>query len=95
LQKSIKAIVAKYNKLKNKKKAERRQLAEADIEELVKLIKKSLLDWKSTRQVDPKTGKRTATAQQATATQTLAEIDLVAAGRNAHAVVHAKRRQGK
>jgi hypothetical protein len=95
LQESIKAIVKKYNKLKKKTKAERKQLAEADIEELTKLIKQSLLDWKSTRQVDPKTGKRKAEAQQAAATQTLAEIDLVAAGRNAHAKVHAMRKSKK
>lgn len=95
LQKSIKAITAKYNKLKKKTKAERKKLAEADIAELIKLIKQSLLDLKSSRVVDPKTGKRTAAGQQATEPQTLAEIDLVAAGRNAHAKVHAQRRKAK
>jgi hypothetical protein len=92
MDRSIKSIKTKYNAMKGKTKAERKALAEADINELAALVKQSLLDWKSTRERD-ETGKRTKTGAQAVALdERLAEVDMVAASRNAHIEIHRRRK---
>ncbi len=89
---SIKKIKDKYNKMKGKTKAERKALAEADINELAALVKQSLLDWKNTRERDDK-GKRTKEGQPAfPMDERLAEIDMTAASRNVHIEIHRRRR---
>jgi len=89
---SVKKIKDKYNAIKELTKQQRKEMAEKDIKELGDLIKKSLLDWKLTREKDKK-GKRTKKGLQATMSEKpLNEIDLIAGNKHAHATVHRKRK---
>jgi hypothetical protein len=89
---SVKQIVAKYKAMKGMSAQEKRNNAQKDIDELVALVKKSLLDWKLTRERDEK-GKRTKEGTQATTGEIpLDEIDLIAGSRRGHITVHQRRR---
>jgi hypothetical protein len=88
---SIKKIMDKYKGMKELTAQQKKEGAQSDIKELAELIKKSLLDWKLTREKDRK-GRRTRESLPATAGEVpLDEIDLIAGSRRAHITVHQRR----
>jgi FMN-dependent NADH-azoreductase len=93
LDESITKIVQKYQKMKGKTKAEKRDLAQKDIDELRSLIKDSLHDLKESRAKEPDEKRRSKeTAAASAPVKPLEEIDLISLPVWAHIALHKRQR---